>query len=382
MATARTSSPVSVRDGDRATIDRDLPRVPAAVRAAVLARLAAGGRAAHADLARDLSPYLSHKLSAGAIRELIAGIVADLASADLVADDRGRIILLAAGLAEARQLLAPGPLPKDWIGMRDCRLTALALSVSSMSGAAVKAVQLKALGTPEGLKAAVLQATYGLSFAPRASVATLRSELAVVALGRAFGPAIREQVRARDGFPPRTARVLAAQLSRRPRDLGTDAKLIAGLAAEAAGAFQPDADAIRTAVLRRWIGASIDAVEPLAVGETATVEPDRSHRPAAANRPGLDGFVAAVMELARQKAEGWSGNRKTAIARVYDALTLAHPAWALSEAEFKAMLIEAHRLGRIVLSTADLKSKDGLVELQRSAVAYRNAVVHFVRVDE
>jgi hypothetical protein len=45
------------------------------------------------------------------------------------------------------------------------------------------------------------------------------------------------------------------------------------------------------------------------------------------------------------------------------------------------MLAEAHRAGQLALANADLKDKDNIKDVQDSAVSYRNAVFHFIRVD-
>lgn len=378
MGIAATSTPTMTCAATEEQSARQASPLPAAVQLAVVARLAAGGHAAHSDLYRDLAPFLSHKLTAAAIRDVLGRIVAELVAGDLAVDDRGRVTLLDAGIELAGRQLAPCPLPKDWIAIRDCRLVPVALGLSGLTVA-----RAKAIGTPEGLRAAILRTMHGLPEATQGKAAMLRGALAAVALGRAFGKDVRDQLHRRDGLPPRTARILAAQLSRRPRDPGSDTKLFAMLAAEAVGSFQSDVDALRTAVLRRWLGASLEAVAPRAAASALDAEPIAAvSRPAAANRPGLDGFVAAVAAAARLKADGWPGNRKASVARVFDAVAAAHPSWGLSEGEFKSMLAEAHRLGRVVLATADLKSKSDLVELERSAVAYRNAILHFVRVED
>jgi hypothetical protein len=45
------------------------------------------------------------------------------------------------------------------------------------------------------------------------------------------------------------------------------------------------------------------------------------------------------------------------------------------------MLAEAHRVGQLALANADLKDKNNMKDVQDSAVSYRNAVFHFIRVD-
>ena len=58
------------------------------------------------------------------------------------------------------------------------------------------------------------------------------------------------------------------------------------------------------------------------------------------------------------------------------------PLGASTEIEFKCMLAEEHRLGRLVLATADLKDKRNLLALEASVIAYKNTVWHFLRVED
>jgi trans-aconitate methyltransferase len=55
--------------------------------------------------------------------------------------------------------------------------------------------------------------------------------------------------------------------------------------------------------------------------------------------------------------------------------------WSLSEIEFKCMLVEAHRAGQLALANADLKDHKSIKDVQESAVVYKNAVFHYIRVD-
>jgi hypothetical protein len=98
-------------------------------------------------------------------------------------------------------------------------------------------------------------------------------------------------------------------------------------------------------------------------------------------RPDLAGFAAEVRRHALQKAQGWPGNRKAYISHVWQMLREARAEWGLSEIEFKCMLAEAHRAGSLALANADLKDNSSIKDLQDSAVVYKNAVFHFIRVD-
>ena len=47
----------------------------------------------------------------------------------------------------------------------------------------------------------------------------------------------------------------------------------------------------------------------------------------------------------------------------------------------RALRTAAHRAGRLLLANADLKDDGNLRDVAESAVVYKNAVFHFVRVD-
>jgi hypothetical protein len=99
-------------------------------------------------------------------------------------------------------------------------------------------------------------------------------------------------------------------------------------------------------------------------------------------RPDLDTFAAEVVRHAAPVSEGWSGNRKAFISHVWPSIRESRPEWGLSEIEFKCMLVEAHRAGRLALSSADLKSKSNIKDIQDSAISWMNTVWHYVRVED
>jgi hypothetical protein len=243
------------------------------------------------------------------------------------------------------------------------------------------------LATPEGLRAAVLQKAHNLKIKGVPTASRLRSALAAVALERAFGNKVQAGLAGKLGLSAKAGRLLAGQLSQRPRDYGTDRRLVAALAAEHAGAEQPDHEALRLALLRGFIEESEEAaptkpkrkpapptlVRPVSVPVTPPAD--------IAVRPDLAGFAREVRLHAVSRAQGWPGDRKAYISHVWRHIRDTRPAWGLSEIEFKAMLAEAHRVGHVVLANADLKDNENAKDLQESALIYKNAVFHFIRVD-
>jgi hypothetical protein len=368
-----------------------------ALRILVLARAACEDGVGRAELARDLS----FAGGAGVARHAPEAELAELVRAGLVAENKSRFRATERGVSELGQALGGKLTLKSWADLRDHRLVAKSLGLERDSAA-----RIKSLSRPDQLRAEILAQHFGFRVRGAASASRLRSELALIALGRAFGNAAAGPVRS--GLSAKASRLLAGQLLHKPRDVGTDSRLITLLAAEVVGSAKPDADALRLALLRRYasdgatcaldlasaksprkarppkLGVKTQAVAQLVppVEAPNVVPVPLPVLPPAANRPGIEGFAAAVNSSAAGVSEGWPGNRKALISRVWQAIEAAHPAWGLSAIEFKAMLAEAHRTGHLALATADLKDKGQLRELADSAITYKNTVWHLVRVQD
>lgn len=359
----------------------------------VAARACVDGGVTRAELAKDLGGLSSHRLSPAELRAVLDREIAALQSEGLVIEQRNRLSITPSGQAAAFESLglkaAAKPGKHLWPEIRDVRLVAVVLGLENEAAAKVKL-----LARPDALRAAVLQTHYNLSPRVRTSPARLRSALAAVALTRAFGNSIKGAMDAGEGLSAKAGRLLAGQLAEKPRDFGTDARLITTLAAECFGSPQVDADALRMAVLRKLVNdisvpgpraAPVQAA-PAAVAVVSPTQPEPMpaavSRPAAALRPDLNGFAKVVQALARDRAEGWPGNRKAYISDVWLAVKDGRPEWGLTEIEFKSMLAEAHRTGHVVLANADLKDRRSLPRVQQSALAFKNTVLHFVRVTD
>jgi len=391
----------------------------------VIARIAPASGATRSELGRDLTPFVSHRLSPSELRNELDTSLENVMNHGLVTAERARYRLTEVGREVCLSLLGGRSTPGDWSEIRDVRLVARALGLHRES-----TQRLKALSRPDGLRAAVLQKAFGLKGKRALSPARLRAALAGVALERAFGNKIKGEIAAGEGLSARAGRQLAGQLARRPRDFGTDSRLISALAAESVGAIQSDLGALRLAVLRNAVSRRLmerdgnpdpvgtrEALHQLRaktlVDGRGRAKPRRSRRaldkqtsldlqqapseigianeetlqlaetrpqPAAANRPDLIGFAQIVGAVADEFGEGWPGNRKALIVHVWQTIREAYPEWGLTEIEFKAMLTEAHRTGHIVLATADLKSKMNIREIQASAISFKNTVWHLIRI--
>ncbi|MFN3745619.1 MAG: hypothetical protein ACK4TL_13020 [Hyphomicrobiaceae bacterium] len=381
----------------------DAPRaVPARVDAhqlgaLVLVRLSVSeAGVGEAELARDLQPLVSPVVDAGEWRLLLGRLVAAHIRDQFAVRRSSRLHATASGRRRAEHFLGASlGGAEDWPAVRDGALVARALGMPGLP-----ARRLRALRKIEGLRSAIVVAAHGLKPRSVASASRLRNDLALLALDRAFGNRLQRELGSKSGLSAKAARLLAGQLSARPRDFGSDSRLVAGLAAEAVGAPSSTLPALRLALLRRFIAG--DLAWPMATpsaqeapAKPATAPPPTTTavaqrlRPAPAaghvpsGRPDPEAFARTIKELARPLAVGgWSGSRKVFISQVWSAVRDRHPGWGLSEIEFKAMLTEAHRTGLLVLGTSDLRDKRDLDDIQASATVFKNTVWHFVRVDD
>lgn len=363
----------------------------------ILVRLAAAGGATRAEVATDLAPLFTHKLSPADWRRLAEKETGQLIASGLAVETKSRLSPTDAGsLAAARYLGQRSWEPRPWPELRDIALIAKGLGLEKETAA-----RLKPLARVEGLRTLIVQKAFGLSVKKNAPPTKLRAQLAVVALERAFGNRIKAGFGKGSALSAKAGRLLAGQLSQNPRAFPTDAKLIAELAAESAGAKDATLDALRVGILRGLGARALEAASAEAASPEAErpVMPQRVTAPAAlrpaandptpvakdppkALRPDLSEFARAVKQAAATRAEGWPGSRKAYISHVWDAIRVGHPSWQVSEIEFKCMLAEAHRAGALILANADLKDKKSMQDLESSAVPYKNTVWHFVRVEE
>jgi hypothetical protein len=370
------------------------------VGAIVLVRLCVGdGTASEAELARDLQPLVAPVVEAAEWRLLVGRLIATHARDQLVVRQASRIRITEAGRRQASQFigtdLADAALAgsDDWPTVRDGLLVAKALGIAGIGPR-----RLKGLGKADGLGCAIVAAAHGLKLKSTPSASRLRNALALLALDRAFGNRLQRDLGTKSGLSAKAGRLLAGQLSIRPRDFGTDSRLVAGLAAEAVGATGGSVTMLRMALLRGFVTGTLDwplTPSSRTAPERVTVAPARvapvrrpvsapstATKPALAQRPGPEAFARALCDLARPLAIGWSGSRKVFISQLWSAVQAHHPGWGLSEIEFKAMLTEAHRTGLLALGTSDLRDKRYLDDIQASATVFKNTVWHFVRVDE
>ncbi|MGD9806077.1 MAG: hypothetical protein AB7E81_14575 [Hyphomicrobiaceae bacterium] len=357
-----------------------------------------------AAILRDLGQILGAKGGSDIWRVEVGRLVAALVAGDLAERDGAILRATGQGVAAATEFLAAKKgLPRNWAAARDLHLVANALGL-----AAAPESRLRLLRKSDGLRAMIVVSHWQLKIKGQPSASRIRSALAAKALEHAFGKSGDSKSVTKSELPPKAARLLASKLSSSGREFGSDGRLIAALAAEAIGARRTDWQTLQLAVLRRYLGRSEVAVSKkrlsrglrnrgspkqltlsLAMPNAATTSgADCAVHPIPAlgpqqlqpgARPDPAAFASAVHAATAETADGWAGNRKAFISKVWAVIQARHSAWALTEIEFKCMLTEAHRTGLIVLANADLKDKRALKELQDSAVVYKNTVWHYVR---
>lgn len=369
------------------------------VRDLLLLRIAVGS-ATRADLQRDIAPLMASKISGLEFRRSAELALSTLAGAHHVSEAKGgRLTVTDKGrqVAEA-SFAASRAFPATW---SDAKTSLILAALSASDTPSIR----KGLARPEGLAALIVQRHFGKTTGRVLSPADLRSELAIIALERAFGNKIKTGFGKSAGLPAKAGRLLAGQLFRSPREISTDGKLVIQLACEIVGAREGSLAALELALLRTLLAPKEENARTETSRQQQRTEPPkrpavRAQPPQPANDrlpldetqpppaprvvspPDIQEFCQAVVDAARPVAEGWPGNRKAFISLVWKAIRNARPDWGLSEIAFKGMLAEAHRSGRLELATADLKDGRDLKSLEDSKILYKNTVWHFVRVQD
>lgn len=331
----------------------------------VLLRLFAAGDAGatRSAVSRDLYALVAHKMSQGEWRSELSAIVAEATTAGDI-DDDGRRLRLTEDGGIACERFWGGRLPKvsGWQDLKNTVLVAKALGVEKKPKR-----HLKQLSSAPGLRLSILERSFMLRFKGAPSLAKARTELAREATRRR--PALAADANAATR-KDQSERQLAAGLLTRRRPAATDGELVSLLAAEQVGAVQTDVSALRLALLRRYVAGQTRsrAIKAPSVDDVLTYDVPR--------------FAAEILKIARSEARGVPGARKAYIADVWKRLAPLGAAAPDSEARFKSLLIETHRLGLLSLTNADLRDKANMSHVQASAVAYQNTIWHLIRVED
>ncbi|MEO0673281.1 MAG: hypothetical protein AAFZ05_14795, partial [Pseudomonadota bacterium] len=261
-----------------------------------LCRTAPAGGATRAEIARDLTPLVSHRLSPSEFRTALDDTLAALIGRHAITEARGRCHLTDLGTSWLSDWLNCKGLPKDWADIRDVFLTARALGQHDMP-----LTRRKLLAKPDGLRMAILQNAYGIKLRQTPSLARMRAALAGIALKRAFGNKLAPGFSTDGGVDANSSRLLAGELARKPRDFETDGKLIAALAAEAVHAAQADVGTLRLTILRAYFSR---AAGPTASEQPVTAPPRMAARTAKPPADGKAPQANATANLAKATTTG------------------------------------------------------------------------------
>jgi len=333
-----------------------------AVATAVLLRItgAAGRAITISRIARDLTALMAPNCPAGSLERAVETSLFALAREDCLRHRAGRVTPLNP-IWPRRDALLGFQLPRDtgWPELRNVHLVARALDLPR------EPRRTRTLHEVGGVRRAILEKAFGVPVKASGSAAEIRDVLARLALRR--GTVTGNAAVASRHRTPRQRRAQAATLLKGSSEPpASDSRLLAKLAAEQVGAKDTSPAALRRHLLWGYFSA-----RPLATAEPAPRKPFD-----------LGEFLIEVRNFARQVAQGWQGNRRALISRVFPALAGAHPEWGLDVDRFKSLLSEAHRAGRLHLVNADLRDRGIVADLQASAVAYHNMIMHFIRVED
>ncbi|HWN71010.1 MAG TPA: hypothetical protein VNM90_25380 [Haliangium sp.] len=383
----------------------------------ILARLAGPGKKppTEKDVRESLHRFVEARWSAAEWRAHFDERVAALRERGDLAP--GRLAITEAGRARVAAALGVDPVP-DWATLKGWILPALALELAP--GAPWVRERLKATDLP----GVVLQRVHEL---PGSRTPTLLQAVDRLAW-RQLGVDTDRPLTIND-----VRRHLLAQLldggSRLPLK-----KLVPVLAANAVGARRPSADAMREALVRRWLEGAPDATSdhasemragdadraepgvPAVPGSPAGprgqavpapfAEPEDQTLPVRIARPSdqtlpvpvgvenalpataapppavfdLAGFARAVQAAADREQEGRFGTRKVFISAVWRRLrdTPASMCTDMALDTFKRHLVDANRADLLGLHRADLVPLMDPAEVRASEITYGNATFHFI----
>jgi len=315
----------------------------------VLVRLMASGKPpAPAELRKSLRNLFADRLglSDSAWAAQVDGTLTELRRDGLL--EPKKLIVTPAGQAAVSQFLGVDSLPakRTWPLLRNRYLLAKTLGVRPQS-----AKDWEKLGTADGLRAAILTRHFHLPLAPGASLAQVLRVLAWSQLTQAHELSLPTHLEfTRNNVL--SATLLSGQSGPPGERLPT---LVIG-------ARRNHPDALREAVLRRWLD-------------------EQEGRETASARITLPDFARRVKDLARTSPTGRLGENKVFISHIWDRFRTDPAASALTRPEFNRLLLEANREDLLALSQADLVGLLEPADVADSAVSLASATFHLVRID-
>jgi hypothetical protein len=322
----------------------------------ILVRLLAGGKPpGRAEIDKALKRFVADAkgMAAAEWRSLLDQTLAELQQTGLIEPRPYR--LTEQGQAHAIAFLSAPSLPpgSSWPTLRNRYLTARALGIQPQTKA-----EWERLGTADGLRAAVLAKHYGLPLGAVPTVARALHALAWKQLEEAHDL----EIPAGKDFSRNN--VLQATLMK--DQLGKPEERLPALVT---GAARDHPDAIREAVICRWLDAENVAA---AVFEAGGPEPEPFD---------LAGFASKVRQLAGTSPTGRYGEHKVFISHVWGRFRQDPASGGMTREEFDRQLVEANRRNLLTLSRADLVDAMDPADVQESEIRLSHSTFHFIRTD-
>ncbi|WP_225411378.1 helix-turn-helix domain-containing protein [Stigmatella hybrida] len=311
------------------------------------------GKGSRTDLSRALKSFVEHRWSPGEWNTRLEEALATLEAGGLLHQTpRKGLHLTDDGRQRAVEALGVERAPKGltWKQLRLKYLTAKSL------GLPPSASNVSRLGTPDGLRAILVQKQSGLGEPGTRSLAQVRDALCWKQLGV-------------DSDKPFTLSAvqsfLLGKVLQATREV-SPAQALEQLAARSVGARRMGAESLRLAALQSWLVAATEAAPLPAPEPEAPVPP--------AGEEALSSFAERVLHTARTATSGRFGDDRVFISHIWRAMK--DP--GLDEQAFKNRLIEANQKRLLSLSRADMVELMDPADVAASETRYLGATFHFI----
>ncbi|EDX83830.1 hypothetical protein S7335_1527 [Synechococcus sp. PCC 7335] len=270
------------------------------------------------------------------------------------------------------------PTRLQWTTLKSTYWIAYALSLPALSSET-----RKQLADADGLRAAILQSEYDLPVEAFSTLVQTRNALLWQQLcDPSVSQSLQDQLHQLNQQPFNQGNIMGALLNnllQTPNSLKWD-KALKQLVAKAISARRTDPNELRLAVLRQALSDTVaESVSGLEVLDQSISKPSTDHQEF--SNLELEDFSNTVLMAAKDTDEGWFGDNKVFISRVWETLNSQQPDWNLTLEAFKQKLLEASRKEWIQLSRADLGYLLNAKDLAASEIIYLQSQFHFIRID-
>jgi len=325
-------------------------------------------------LRKDLHPFVMQLMSASDWRTTLGQIIVTLVDQGFIRPVRANAYLHNQQCEpRALEFLQLTRLPKAaWHEVRDGYIIALALNLKPTSQLVAR------LLSAEGLRSVLLTKTFDLPFdIISVTPEQIRFGLAKLAETRGLTSGIRTTPITQNDITQREAVMMASKLLKSRHVVESDGELMACLSAEVVGAVNESAQELRQMLFRQLISSKESSQVISKEGGQSRGSESITQAP-----PSLPEFTQQVLDIAKDIAVGWPGNKRAFISHIWRQLCQKFPHWQLDEEAYKEMILNAHRAGLLRLAIADLRDKTNMEDVAQSRIEYKNSEWHFIRVDD